>query len=195
MSALRDSAQFGVGRWGENEVRAWLQAQPGHYVIPVNMIEDGGAPRAVNELSRLTLPDLGVLACGSGQWWEVKTKGRAVFYNATHTHRHGVEERLWHQYLEVERVSGWAGHLAIVQMDPPQLLAATFTRLRAVVSEHLGSTAAYGGQRMVFFDVNDFDILLSGQTWTTPAPPPLPVNTLHPWTETPLPDYRQGRLW
>jgi hypothetical protein len=192
MSAFRDTEAFSTGRWGEDEVRDWLRGQ-GKFVIPVNAIETGGAPRALGLMRNYTLPDLGVMGDGRSEWWEVKTKRKAAWNNHRGKHVHGIAKRLWHQYLAVESESGWPGHLAIVMQEPPRLVAARFAHLSDVVIPHIGSWQVFG-EEMVWFDLEDFHVLLASATWHIPAPLPLEVTVVHPWAEPPMPAWNETKL-
>lgn len=193
MREFRDSEAFTVGRWGEDEVRDWLRQQD-KFVIPVNAIETGGAPRALGLLRSFTLPDLGVIGAGCGEWWEVKTKRKPAYVHVRGKHVHGFAKRLWLQYLAVEEESGWPGHLAVVEQESPRLIAATFAHLSHVVRPHIGSRDAFRGEEMVFFDVEDFDVLLAGAEWRAPAPPLIEEAVVYPWAVPPLPTVEQPQL-
>lgn len=157
--------------------------------------ENGGAPRALGLLRNWTLPDLGVIGAGHGEWWEVKTKRRAAYVHVRGRYVHGLAKRLWSQYLAVEQESGWPGHLAIVEQEAARLLAATFAHLSVVLCPHIGSRDAFQGEEMVFFDVDEFDVLLTGAEWRTPSPPPIERTVIYPWAEPPRSEFRQPRLW
>lgn len=190
MTNFRGSQAFGIGRWGEDEVRDWLREQ-GKFVIPVNTIEIGGAPQALGLMKNMTLPDLNVIGAGCGEWWEVKTKRKPAWNQHRRKHVHGVGKRVWHQYLEVEAESGWPGYLAIItQESPHQLVAASFARLSKVLMPHQGSWDVFG-EEMVWFDRDDFDVLLDGPQWRTPSPPILDIAVVHPWSEPPPPEWQQ----
>lgn len=192
---MRDSvgwqqgAERQQGGWGESGVRRYLEAH-GNAVIPVNLIEDGGAPAVTSYLSRLVLPDLDVSNEHGRAWWEVKTKSKPDYYGKAREWRHGIEKRTWVEYLAVVVKTHTPGWLAIVERDSQILLVAPFEHLRRYVHPHLGLRDAYGGAEMVFFSRDDFEVIAEGDEWLD-VPPwlPRPVSQPpHPWQQgRPLP--------
>lgn len=187
------------GEWGEKTVRRWLERDMGYFVVPTNMIEDGGAPALTAHLKRLVLPDHLAFGNGGGLWVETKMKREPLYYQKLRQFHHGIEERLWVQYLEVEQETKLPGWLAIVQMNPPKLLFQSFNLLSKWVYPHTGSTDPYGGKRMVFFNADDFEWVLSGEDLhriVSPPPPPLEITRApRPWDgDHPMGD-RQPRLF
>ena len=147
------------GDWGERTVRKWYRDQ-GYFVVPTSAIEMGGAPKLVGLLQAHVLPDMQAAQAGEMRWVEIKFKTAPVLYRKTGTWRHGVDLSNWLAYLEVERITGIPGELAIVQLRPgPKadssllLLRATFATLRG-----LGQEITYpDGKDVVVWDVDRFD--------------------------------------
>lgn len=192
---MRSGPEWDQGEWGEREVRAYLE-RSGQYVVPASLIDNGGAPMAISLVrANLVLPDVLTIGGGGSAWWEVKTKTVARKYQKTGAWRHGVDKRCWLDYLTVEEESGLPGWLAIVQRRPPRLLAAPFERLRRRVHAMEGSRAAYRGAELVYWDVDDFDLLGGGAVWTEPPPPPIVPKVTHPWDPgNGGPEWHQPRL-
>lgn len=189
---VKNTIEWRLGQWGERHVRRWLERDCGLFVVPTSLIEDGGAPALTNALQRIVLPDL--QAHGDSRWrgWcEVKTKTRAVKYNITQEWRHGIGARLWADYREVEQRTGMPGTLVILQCAPKMLMLVA--RMDALVPiPHSGSRAAYGGEELVFFRVDDFE-------WFDFVPDELPpqINpkVVRPWEVGATMGDRQLPLW
>lgn len=159
--------------------RGWL-------VMPLRLIENGGAPRAVGLAKSFVLPDLQVARGGVVRWVEVKGKGRIVKYQKAREFRTGIEERLWNDYLHIETESGVPGYLAMVHLrrDPegsidPLLLLAPFALLVPPDQEGVVKPV-YDNKPMVFWNVDRFD------RFDLPAHdladmPSIEPRTLHPW--------------
>lgn len=187
-----DGQQWQLGQWGEREVRSWLERDCGMFVVPTTCIEDGGAPALTRLLQRHVLPDFQAFGEGHGHWWEVKTKTRPVYYQKQREHRHGIAERLWNAYVKVANTTGLPGHLAIVQLEPRMLLAASFSSLTPLV--HTGSTTAHG-ERMIWFRVDDFDRLSIGSNGPCLPPPRIEPKSVRPWEVGKRIADRQPSLW
>lgn len=147
------------GDWGENVVRDWFRTA-GWFVVPTAAIETGGAPKLVGLLEQHVLPDMQTARDGQMRWVEVKTKTSPVLYQIAREWRHGVDLKNWQAYLEVERITGFPGDLAIVQLRPgpkapanPTLLTASFASLRDVGEVGTGEY----GKKVIFWNVDRFE--------------------------------------
>ena len=195
---FRDSSEWRLGRWGENEVRSWFE-RCGWFVVPTNCIEDGGAPMLTGLLEARVLPDLQVARAGSMRWVEVKTKTRACYYQKASQWRHGIGLRVWLDYVAVEHKTGQEGHLAIIQLRPERmLLLATFAALSIDAQKYHGD-AMPNGERMAWFNVDRFERLDMDTECPEPAPshgmpPPRPPTTPPPAIEpTTVRPWERGR--
>lgn len=147
------------GQWGERIVRNWYREQH-YFVVPTSAIREGGAPKLIGLLQAHVLPDLQAARAGEMRWVEVKFKNSPVLFQKTGTWRHGVDLSNWTAYLEVERITGIPGELAIVQLKPgpeapisPLLLRAPFASLRGLGQE----TKYRDGKDVILWDVDRFD--------------------------------------
>lgn len=193
---IKESPEWRVGQLGELEIRSYLE-RLGKFVVPTTSIENGGAPVLTRLQERYVLPDFQAFGAGVGEWWEVKTKTKRLFYRLRNTFQHGIDEPLWYQYLQVEQVTGLPGYLAIVQLDDPALLYQSFRILDRCAQAMRGSTAAYDSKRLVFWDVDDFERVEPGSDLRRmierlPTPPPL---DLTPIPQPKVQANRQPRLW
>lgn len=178
--SIKQTAEWGWGEWGEGQVRRWFQEQ-GWFVIPTSAIENGGAPKLIGLLAAHVLPDLQTARAGEMRWVEVKTKTAPVLYQITRTWRHGIDLRLWDEYLKVQAETGLPGDLAIVQVRPgpaaepnPTLLVASFD---ALANEgQVGNTS--DGPR-IFWDVSRFRRWVINDCQIPPIPSLRKV--VHPW--------------
>lgn len=143
-----------LGQTGERIVRRRLE-ELGYFVVPTNLIEDGGAPALTGALRRITLPDFQVSRDGRSAWVEIKTKTSAVWYRLGHEWRQGINKNNWLAYLEVQNVTGIPGYLAVLQDAPTRtLLFSALDDLSPIAMT--GSKAAYNGKELVYFRVSDF---------------------------------------
>lgn len=177
MTALKDTLEWNLGRFGEERVRCWYQQQ-GWFVVPTYCIENGGAPALIGQLRRFVLPDMQAAQAGEMRWVEVKTKTSPVLYQKIGRFRHGIDLRNWLDYREVERTTGLPGYLAILQLRPgkgaavdPVLLQAAFADLDSVVQ-------IYTSNQMVYWDADRFERLPIDLTQAAPV---LEPKTIHPW--------------
>lgn len=150
-------------QWGElgaRRARRWFQEQ-GCFVVPVDAIENGGAPALLGQLERYVLPDMQVVRAVEARWVEVKWKTAPDLYRVVNRWRHGVDLPNWRAYLAVECLSGIPGYLAIFEFKPgpdpdvdpdPHLLLASFADLRLTVQEQEN-----GKPPMAWFDRDRFD--------------------------------------
>lgn len=178
--AFKDSDEWRLGHWGERLVRRWLEEQR-YFVLPVNLIEDGGAPRLTAMLNQArVVPDFQVAGGGQMRWVEAKTKTRHGDYRQRHMKTHCVDLDNWRDYLAVEQVTGLPGHLAIVQLNPgPVLLFAAFHELEPYTfTGDTPNVIAKYGSAIAYWDVNRF------RQYAIDPSEPAPViepRTLHPW--------------
>jgi len=130
----------------------------GCYVIPSDdyVGEDEKAPRMKSAGRDLILPDLDVARVGKRQWWEIKTKTEATWTRITQRYEHGIPLRHYHDYLEVERVTGTPVMLGIYERKTGAMLWASLVELSAhpLKREYTGSKMSNGG--MVFWPVDAF---------------------------------------
>jgi len=186
MTNLKDTQQWQLGQWGETHVRKWLE-RSGKFIVPTTCIEDGGAPALTQLLRRHVLPDFQAFGGGSGEWWEVKTKTRAVLYGITNEWRTGIDVRLWNDYRAVERETGLPGYLAMIHREP-ELMLLTARMGELVPIPHSGGLAP-----RVWFRVDDFE-----RVTITPDGPEMPYiapKTVRAWEVGRTMGARQLPLW
>jgi hypothetical protein len=162
MRDLRDSAEFQRGRAGEMSAVALLQ-EYGCYVVPMYDFagEDGDkAPRMAGLSRWYVLPDLDASKGGRRAWVEVKRKGRASWTRTQRRYEHGISQRLYRQYLEVEEISGTDVWLMVMEDDTGEVLMQSL--------ERLGDPRVYDGSKMcrggmVFWPRQRFVLFPSGK--------------------------------
>jgi len=189
--------------FGNAAVEVWRAyfERHGLYVVRVDKIEDQGAPMATREDDKLVLPDLQVFGNTFHGWVEIKAKTSHTFYNAKHQFRTGIEERLWLQYLRVEKESGLPGYLAMTFQKGARLMFQSLDILDQWTHPHEGSTAAFNGQKMVWWELNAFrqidtDDDIKALIETTMAEHPPVTRQSRPWDRpTEVMPFHQSRLW
>lgn len=144
----KNSDEWKRGQDGVKIARAWLQSK-GKFVIPVDAIENGGAPMLEGLIRKYTLPDLLAASNGVFEWYEVKYKGRATLYQKRGREEHGIAAHQFQGYLEVQKRTGTKGFLAIIQTDKWRLLIAPFDDL-ATDSRIYDGTKHYGKPEIYF---------------------------------------------
>lgn len=177
---LKMSAAWEWGEWGEGRVRAWFTAR-GYFVVPTSCIEIGGAPRLIGHLRSHVLPDLQVARAGVCRWVEVKFKTRPVLYEKTKRWRHGIDQRLFEDYLAVERETGIRGSLALYQLQRGPSGPADPMLLWAPLAELAKHTQPYEPNGMVYWDA---DVMSRWHLSSEPEPPARfrsLLNVVHPW--------------
>lgn len=174
------------GRAGETAIRRWLQEQ-GYYVIPVADIEGHGAPMLEGLRDKAVLPDLMASIRGTSRWVEVKTKGKATYYQNAKRWEHGLLMRHWADYLACQEQTGMPGWLCVWELESGMALLADMNRLDKVARFYHG-TGMPDRQPHVFFPRDAFD-WYDGPN----AKPPTPITPLAPRTlaQPPAPTTRQ----
>ncbi len=116
-----------LGRLGEELVVDWLQGRAWG-VNPCYAYSNAGgmqkAPRLQFSEHGFVLPDLDACRSGVRCWVEVKTYTHAPWNERHKAAVHGIERRLLDQYMEVQRESGTAVYLLVLEIDSAVLLAA-----------------------------------------------------------------------
>lgn len=137
---LRDTVEFKRGRAGERRVMDALMAE-GEFIVPsYDFCGDNKnkAPRLFGLKSNFVIPDLDASLDGFRKWVEVKTKASAWPYYKTKVYVHGIDDRHYLHYLEVEKITGCPVFLFILEEDTQEIL---FSALR-----HLGVGQVHQGQ-------------------------------------------------
>lgn len=177
--------QLQYGMQGEKVVEAWLGKQ-GYFVTPTSLIVDprNRAPSLVRQVSgeRVVVPDIQASFCGATRWIEVKTKTQDVFYNKTREYRQGIQERLFSDYLFVERETGIAGYLAFLVLRPaPIKLRIGSLRL---LYQHK-RTGIMDGSAHCFFPIDIFEThRVDDDDLVLLAPAPQDPGVHYPWEKT-----------
>lgn len=148
------------GRTGERRVADWLQ-RAGWYIIPsydYTGSEGQKAPRIEGLASKHILPDLDAARRGIRQWVEVKTKTRATFTYTTQRFEHGIPQRHWEEYQQVQAITGCPVHLAIYEEETAVIL---LQRLDVLIPHARRSTMKKAGRdegAMVYFPRDQFQV-------------------------------------
>jgi hypothetical protein len=172
---------FQRGLKGEKLVREWLKLR-GFYVLPVSLIENGGAPALEGHLKHIIASNHLVSGAGKTFWAEVKTYQRAAFYQKYQRWVHGIPIRLWNQYIQGQQVTGIPGYLFILQLNEHLILEGKLDDIQ------IGSQKTIAGHHppsgpQIFFDVRRF-IWYSLDTLeklTAMMPEDIPPKTIRPW--------------
>ena len=116
----RDDATFQQGRNGEKIVARLLQ-QEGWGIVPsydYSGETNDKAPRLQFLRSGLVIPDLDASHLAYGRIWvEVKTNSEASWYIIGQQYQHGIREKHWNDYIEVQRITRTPVWLYVYQLD------------------------------------------------------------------------------
>lgn len=160
MASLRESPEFQQGRSGERVVASHLQSK-GWFIVPSYDYsgEDGNkAPRLEGALASYVIPDLDASRDGRRIWVEVKTKTAATFTRVTQQYEHGISERHFKSYKQVQEITGTDVWLVIYEENEGAILAAKLDDLpepRKTRMKKHGMTQ----EPMVYFPRDAFKVL------------------------------------
>lgn len=94
-----------------------MLASSGWHYVSLTKICEGGAPLARGKESRLILPDFDAYGDGRNVFVESKVKTQSIVYRLKKQERHGINERNYLHYMEVQRVSGRDCCIGIVELQ------------------------------------------------------------------------------
>lgn len=158
ITRFKDTPLYRKGHEGELIVSDELKRR-GYFVIPsydYSGENDDKAPRMHGTAASLVLPDLDVCKDGRRVWVEVKTKEEATFHRNTQRLEHGISQRHYRDYKEVEKVSGCDVYLAVYEIKTGDVLMAKLSNLSKRERVYAGEKMSNGG--MVFFAREDFGL-------------------------------------
>ena len=114
-----------MGRTAE-EVIARLMMQVEWRVVPTYNYSGEDGKKAPKALAiggpAYVLPDLQLLRDGQVRWVEVKTKAKPLQWRNPQRKEHGVEERHFLDYIEIQRVSGAPVYICIFEQNSGEVL-------------------------------------------------------------------------
>lgn len=154
-----DDDTFEMGENGERLVEEVIRGY-GWYVNPTRKYcDDEGteaAPMMEGDDGKLVLPDIYAARSGRREYIEVKTKSSYVEYRKKGGEpQHGIDERLWQEYVDVQTQTGDNVWLFIYEKDIGQLLRQKFEELPV---DHRHNGNGYS-EPMVYFSRSLFDIV------------------------------------
>lgn len=172
---------FKRGLKGEKLVREWLKLK-GFYVLPVSLIENGGAPALEGHLKYIIASNHLVAGEGKTFWAEIKTYQRATFNQKRQRWEHGVPIRLWNQYMEGQHITGIPGYLFILQLNEQLILEGKLDDIQIGSIKTTGKHHPPSGPQ-IFFDVRQFKwySLKTLEPLTAILPEDLPPKTERQW--------------
>lgn len=104
-----------LGEFGEKIWSNVLAASGWHYVSLAKICE-GGAPLARGGNRKLILPDLDAYRDGRNVFVEAKVKTQSIVYRIKNQERHGINQRNYEHYMEIQRVSGRHCCIGLVEL-------------------------------------------------------------------------------
>lgn len=104
-----------LGLFGEAIWCRVLAAAGWHYVSLTKICE-GGAPLARGKDTKLILPDFEAYQGGKNVFVEAKAKTTSIVYRKKKQERHGINERNYHHYTQIQRVSGKPCCIGLVEL-------------------------------------------------------------------------------
>lgn len=116
--------EYGQGKAGERIIAELFKSR-GWYVIPSYdyVSDEEKAPQMHGMYRGLILPDLDICRDGKRRWIEVKTYGAPSLYRKTQELQHGIQQRHWDHYREVEAISGTPVWICVYQLSDGAVLA------------------------------------------------------------------------
>lgn len=123
-SDWKATPEYGQGKTGERAIAELFKAR-GWYVIPSYdyVSDEEKAPQMHGMYRGLILPDLDICRDGERRWIEVKTYTAPSFYRKTQEWQHGIQQRHWEHYREVEAISGTPVWIYVYQLNDGAVLA------------------------------------------------------------------------
>ena len=161
-----DKPEAQRGREAEIAVAKWMMRRGWHVVPSYDYagLDHEKPPRLQGELKGYAIPDLDVSKDGERRWLEVKWKARpSPTYSSRLTCRkgivpaHGIARRLVDQYKEVQRITGTAVWIFVVEGESGKWLCQKLDELRA--GKEWSTASALMGN-MVFWPRDAFKIIL-----------------------------------
>lgn len=134
---------------GEMIVAAWLKFR-GNGIIPsydYTGTNGDKAPRLVFQSGGLVIPDLDVCHNGNRAWFEVKTYHGPAENKRHNCLVHGVEKRLYDDYLKVEKETGSTVYIVILEYKSGELLIARLRKIETLWPCQCSACAANKPQR------------------------------------------------
>ncbi len=153
---FHETEVFKRGQNGEQVVALMLKKK-GWFVVPVHELTGEAkdkAPAMEGHRNRIVLPDLDVCRDGMRRWVEVKTKDKADYTRITKRLEHGIAQRLYEQYIEVQRLSGCEVWLAVYEETTGEVIARSLNKLEPYKRLDNGDKMERGG--MIFFPRDQF---------------------------------------
>lgn len=172
---------FQRGLKGETLVREWLKLR-GFYVLPVSLIENGGAPALEGHLKRIIASNSLIAGEGRTFWAEIKTYQRATFNQKRQRWEHGVPIRLWDEYIKGQEMTGIPGCLFILQLNERMILEGNLDDLQIGSVKTEGSHHPPSGPQ-IFFDIQRFNwySLDTLEKLNTMMPEDISPEIIRPW--------------
>ena len=115
IAAIRRFTERQLGDFGE-AIWSRVLAFSGFHCVSLTKICEGGAPLARNSGGNLILPDFDAYRDGRSVFVESKAKTRSIVYSNKKQERHGIDERNYLHYQEIERQSGKPCCIGIVEL-------------------------------------------------------------------------------
>lgn len=148
-----DGPEAKFGDLGEELARSWLMRE-GYAVLPVSLIENGGAPVFESDARRLISPD--ILACrnGSSVLVDVKSKARRAFNRKFDRWQTGCSLRHYHSYMACGAATGMRAALCFIHADDPNYYLGFLDEL--VVGESRSDDAqVHEPSGMIYFNIDE----------------------------------------
>ena len=180
---------------GEELARRWLK-ELGYYVIPISLIENGGAPLLESIIEKVILPDIQAFKDGAPIAVDVKSKGRVARCQKLQRMQTGCAMRHYEAYKRFQKVTGMRTALAFLHADRPDLYLGMLDEIetdaqRWYWDEEWASTRpnhAYK-ESMIFFNIDPNHgsrfkvcrIRPDIEEWTKFQKSSKPPKTVRPW--------------
>lgn len=149
---MLDTPEFFRGRNAEAISAKWLQDR-GWFVVPsydYSGADGDKPPRLQGANERYAIPDLDVARDGTRMWVEVKLKAGPTFYRKTQTDEHGIDLRLWNDYVAVERITGTEVWLFILEENTSEIRGQSLRKL-GTPRIHKGRWGRFAWKEMCFW--------------------------------------------
>jgi hypothetical protein len=120
MSLEKFGTKGAFGSACEDQGRQWLK-EIGFYVLPLSMIENGGAPLLESQIQKEIAPDILASRQGASILVDVKGKSRASRNRTRDRIETGCELRHYHAYMAVGRIMGMRVALLFIHADRSEM--------------------------------------------------------------------------